>query len=83
MDQGHLDPAHRDGADTTALALALSKLDRLVPRLASDTDGKVVTIGRVLTASGLDWHGVVPVLRPTPERIHWRPEAESWSALAA
>lgn len=74
----------------TALALALPKLEWLVTRLASASEGEVAAtvraIGRVLTASGLDWHDFAAALRPTPPasaRPRWRSETESWGELAS
>lgn len=54
----------------TDLAPILPKLERLIPRLASDQDGEVVAtahaITRTLRGLGADWFDVVAALRPAP-----------------
>ena len=52
----------------TSLAPTLPKLEKLVPRLASDADGEVVAtvraIDRTLRGAGCDWHDLTEVLAP-------------------
>ncbi len=53
------------------LAPILPKLERLVPRLGSDSDGEVIAtvraIGRTLAGSNLDWHDLAAALK-APDR---------------
>ncbi len=70
----------------TALAPALPKLERLVPRLASDPDGEMVAtvraMGRVLAGAGLDRYDFVAALRPSPIQSRWRSGTERWGEPA-
>jgi hypothetical protein len=70
----------------TALAPALPKLERLVPRLASDLDGEMIAtvraMGRVLAGAGLDRYDFVAALRPSPIQSRWRSGTERWGEPA-
>lgn len=63
----------------TDLSPILPKLEKLVPRLASDADGEVVStvraIDRTLRGAGLDWHDFTSALGPAlpPPRPAPRP----------
>jgi hypothetical protein len=70
----------------TALTPVLPKLERLIPRLASQQDGEIIAtvraIGRTLRGAGLDWHDIAAAIAPAPERPRWRSETENWGELA-
>ena len=75
----------------TAFVPIIPKLERLIPRLASNHDGEVIAttraIGRTLQGAGLDWHDLAAALRPAakprdPETEDLREIVESLAARA-